>query len=280
MPEVRYGPDVTDDAAQILKDIVRYQDFNELINRRRKAGEAISEADAKKLAELEKRHTEASRLAEQLFGVSQADQAARKFGLLEDLNQYSRNGISTKTRRRGGEDGAYEYLRTKRYKPARVKKGKNKGQTRRRSVKREHELRGEGKPGRGYVDDRAGGASYLGGTTPKRLEGLLQRQERIAQGKTVTVGGKRVKIQPGRNRASLDKANIARESLSGRRDTGEGIRPPQIVAAAAKRATKQQSATKAAVKKAGAVKKSTTPKRVAGAKKAATSTASAAKKKR
>lgn len=279
MPEVRYGPDVTDDAAQILKDIVRYQDFNELINRRRRAGEAVSAADAAKLKELKKRADEGSRLAEQLFGVSKADQAARKFGLLEDLAQYSRGGISTKTRRRGGPDGTYEYLRTKRYKPARIKKGKNKGQMRRRSIKKEHELRGEGKPGRGYVDDRYGGGNYLGGTTPKRLQGLLERQERVAQGKTVTVGGKRVKIQPGRNRASLDKANIARQSLEGRNDTGKGIRPPQIVAAAAKRATKQQSATKAAVKKAGTVKKSTAPKRAPGAKKAATAT-KAVKKKR
>lgn len=278
MPEVRYGPDVTDDAAQLLKDIVRYQDFAELINRRRKAGQAIDAADTKKLAELQKRATEASRLAEQLFGVSKKDQAARKFGLLEELAQYSRNGITTKTRRRGGPDGTYEYQRTKRYKPAVKKKGPNKGQRRRRSVAKEHELRGEGNPGRGYTDDRSGGASYLGGTVSKRLAGLLQRQENVSRGKTVTVGGKSVKIQPGRNKASLDKANIAREELSGRRDTGEGIRPPQIVAAAAKRAQKQQSATKSAVKKAGQVKKSTAPKRAPSAKKAAP--AKAAKKKR
>jgi hypothetical protein len=266
--EVRYGPDITDDAAQIIKDIVEYDDYRSWYVDRTNRGEDISMDDRLKLSELERRNERARELAKKLFGLSEKDMNARKFGLANDLARYSDGSISLSDTRID-ENGIRRYaVRKSRTKPTRYKKGKKKGQLQRRTVRGEHERRGEGAPGRGYRDDREGGANYLsrGRVTPA-LQALLNRQQQIAQGKMVKGrDGKVRKMNPGKMQASIDALDISR----GEFDRGTGrtvrgtmternkgtIRPPQIVKASAEAA---RQPVKQAVR-AKAVKKATKPK--------------------
>ncbi len=84
MPGVRYGPDISDDAAYILNQIVSLQDVEADLKRR---GRGLNDRDSATLA----RNVKA---AQTFFGVSAADIKKRKFGDMGTLAQYSMEGIA------------------------------------------------------------------------------------------------------------------------------------------------------------------------------------------
>jgi hypothetical protein len=271
--EVRYGPDITDDAAQIIKDIVEYDDYRSWYVDRTNRGESISMDDRLKLSELERRNERARELAKKLFGLSEKDMNARKFGLANDLARYSDGSISLSDTRID-ENGIRRYaVRKSRTKPTRYNKGTKKGQLQRRSVRGEHQRRGEGAPGRGYRDDAVGGANYIsrGKITPA-LRALLDRQQQIAQGKMIKGrDDKRRKMNPAKMQASIDALDISRGEIQGRgagravrgtmEDRSRGtIRPPQIVKASAAAAS-QPAKQAARVKQVKGATKPKAPKR-------------------
>jgi hypothetical protein len=253
MPGVRYGPDISDDAAYIYKGIV---DLNKKEQSLKRAAQAAQKAGKKvKAAKLNKRDQQKydrfSAMATDIFGVTKRDLKAGRFGDLYTLQQYSRDGVTKKGKP------------SKKYKTA---KNKRTGKMKIKRDTRESLDRSDQK-----VTRRAGmGSSYIGATAPKAYRDAKDRAfSRMQKRGGVRVGaGKKKKVT---NEEGLDRLQIAKRNKPVGLLTGGGvkIRPqalrPKIVkapkaAASSKRAKTTQSKTKKTVK-SGGKKRSTTRKK-------------------
>lgn len=171
MPQVRYGPDITDDAARIMNDIVDLQKL-------RKQKGKLSQRQATY-------YKNQKNIAKRLFGLTDKDIEKGNFKLMKDLAQYGFGGRD----KRGRAYRKGKYARNKRDKTLR-----------RRTVARESEIASLGKTKRTYTEDEApaGGATYIGRTVPKKLASHLQKFDRIQKRKgRASYQGRRVnKIRP------------------------------------------------------------------------------------
>jgi hypothetical protein len=223
MPGVRYGPDIADDAAFIMNNLV------EIRNMRLK-GQKISKADSIREAKMLK-------LANGIFGVSERDIARGRFGEMGSLAQYSVAGRNS----RGNP-----------YKRSKLAKNWRTGKIMKRKLRDEFIIRGEGPKGRQLgpdTPDSSGGATYLGRTKTKKFDALAERAYRRSRRNGVQVGNARVRAS---NPASIDSLNIARsgpylpgiDSPRGSAKLGS-IRPPKAKSAArgAQRARKSTVAS-------------------------------------
>lgn len=212
MPGVRYGPDISDDAAYIMNRIVSLQDIEADL---KKAGRKLSKRDAALL----KRNTD---FAKKAFGLKDSDIKARRFGDMGTLAQYSREGINLSRRKRGA-NGKWIYEKSKRAKFAR--KG---GTIQKRTIKEEHDIRGS-VPSRTTVSARdksrigkqatkVGGGTYLGFTAPKQFREARKRfYDRVGKKGPISYGTS--KARRVRNEDDLDRLNIARNAQ------GRSLRP-------------------------------------------------------
>jgi len=212
MPGVRYGPDISDDAAYILNQIVSLQDVEADLKRR---GRKLTDRDSKTLA----RNVKA---AQTFFGVSAADIKKRKFGDMGTLAQYSMEGINVSRRKRGA-NGKWVYAKSKRSKLAKGKDGLEK-----RSVAEEHVKYRGANPGRTFTkaddtkavrkkNDPVGGGTYLGRTSPRKFMDAQKRfYDRMSKKGAVSYGNQPARKIRGQD--DLDKVNIAKQY-------GKSIRP-------------------------------------------------------
>jgi hypothetical protein len=286
MPGVRYGPDITDDAAQMLSDILLFKEQT-------KAGKV--ERDVRR------RYNRAAKMAKQLFGLTDKDIEKGRYKDLKILAEYGEGA-----RKVGSKRGFYKrgkMARNKRtgklMKRSIMEEGrrqtlfdeKPKGRTilsrseatnkeiireanRRiavrnpRTGKQKRDKRGRlvyRKPTKKEVEDRinlatasrdSGGLSYLGRTNPKRLRDAMsrfdRRMKRNKQGVVSDRGTQRIKIRPYMKGG---KADIARLKISKGKEIARGRltalpqKPPK--AKSATRAKAANRARKATVKKAG-----------------------------
>lgn len=213
MPGVRYGPDISDDAAYIMNRIVSLQDIEADL---KKAGRKLSKRDAALL----KRNTD---FAKKAFGLKDSDIKARRFGDMATLAQYSRDGINLSRRKRGA-NGKWIYDKSKRAKFAR-----KDGIIQKRSVRQEHDERGSN-PARTFIrtgkltkaekelSNKTGGATYLGYTAPKQFREARKRfYDRVGKKGPISYGTSRARRI--RNEDDLDRLNIARNAQ------GRSLRP-------------------------------------------------------
>jgi len=244
MPGVRYGPDISDDAAYIYKGIVGLQNKEKALKRQaqaaKKAGRKVKPATLNKRDKA--KYDRFAAMATDIFGVTKRDLKAGRFGDLYTLQQYSRDGVTKKGKP------------SKKYK---VAKNKRTGKMKIKRDTKESLDRSEQK-----VTRRAGmGSSYIGATAPKAYRDAKDRAfNRMKQRGGVRTGrGGKKKVT---NEEGLDKLQIAKRNKPVGLLTGGGvkIRPqalrPKIVkapraAASSKRAKTTQSKTKSTVKSAG-----------------------------
>jgi hypothetical protein len=230
MPGVRYGPDIADDAAFIMNNLVQIRDM-------RKKGQKISKADAL-------RETKMLKLAKDIFGVNQKDIDKGRFGDLGSLAQYSVAGRNPKG---------------KPYSRAKMAKSWRTGKVMKRKLRDEYVIRGEGPKGRQLGPDTSdpfGGATYLGRTKTKRFDALAAKSYRRARKNGVQVGKAKVRTSDA---AGIDSLNIARtgkflpgiDGPRGSARTGSTIRPPKAKSAARASQRTRESSIKGAGKGAG-----------------------------
>lgn len=234
MPGVRYGPDIADDAAYVMNNLV------ELNRKFRETGKRP------------KNYNKFERLAHKIFGVKPSDIKKGKYGDLAKLATYSTAGRDSRGRA---------------YKRGKLAKSWRTGKIMKRGLRQEFIKRGETpsgraargvrKAGRGKKGDiisgipgietqGRGGATYLGRTKTKQFDRLANAAYARA---------KKNKITKTANAAGIDTLNIARvgKFLPGpgwggtSSRPGATIRPPKSKTAAAGARAK----TKAAVKGAG-----------------------------
>lgn len=237
MPGVRYGPDIADDAAYVMNNLVD-------INRRyRETGKMPKEFD------------KFARLANKVFGVKPSDLKKGKYGDLAKLASYSAAGKDSRGRA---------------YKRGKLAKSWRTGKIMKRGLRQEFEKRGETPSGRairgvrkagagkrgdiisgipGVETQGRGGATYLGRTKTKQFDRLANAAYARA---------KRNKIAKTSNAAGIDKLNIARQGKflpnitenfgATSRRTGATIRPPKSKTAAAGARAKTAKAVKTAGK--------------------------------
>jgi len=233
MPGVRYGPDIADDAAYVMNNLVD-------INRRYRETGKMPE-DFGKFA----------KLANKIFGVKPSDLKKGKYGDLAKLASYSAAGRDARGRA---------------YKRGKQARSWRTGKIMKRGLRQEFQKRGETPSGRaksgvrrtkggdiiagipGVETQGRGGITYLGRTKTKQFDRLAEAAYARA---------KRNKLIKTPNAAGVDTLNIARQGkfLPGitndfgatSRRTGATIRPPKSKTAAAGARAK----TKAAVKSAG-----------------------------
>ena len=250
MPGVRYGPDIADDAAYVL---------NNLVDSMRKYRET---------GKVDKKYTKFAKMASQIFGVSDRDIKKGKYGKLAELAQYSAGGISPYT--------------GKAYKRSKLEKSWRTGKIMQRGVRQEFIKRGEdpsgralkgvrrgrGKrppdiiPGVGTERQGRGGATYLGRSRTAKFVRLEQEALRRAKRNKVSIGGARVKKG---NRSEIDSLNIARQGRflpnvdagfgASSRRTGSTIRPPKSKTAARASQAKRVKTVKGAGKPRGKKKR-------------------------
>jgi len=263
MPGVRYGPDISDDAAYILNQIVSLQDVEADLKRR---GRKLNDRDSKTLA----RNVKA---AQTFFGVSAADIKKRKFGDMGTLAQYSMEGINLSRRKRGA-NGKWVYTKSKRAKLAKTKDGLAK-----RTVAEEHVKYRGANPGRTFTRpddpkelrkklDPVGGATYLGRTSPRKFMDAQKRfYDRMSKKGAVSYGGQPARKIRGQD--DLDKVKLQGRSLrprmttsrpGGRRKatpkTPEQLKREKTIANAGRRSGAMSTA-----KKARGAKKPTKPRK-------------------
>ena len=268
MPGVRYGPDISDDAAYILNQIVSLQDVEADLKRR---GRKLNDRDSKTLA----RNVKA---AQTFFGVSAADIRKRKFGDMGELAQYSMEGINLSRRKRGA-NGKWVYAKSKRAKLAKGKDGIEK-----RSVMDEHVNYRGANPGRTFLGPtdqkrkdmadvaRVGGGTYLGRTSPRKFMDAQKRfYDRMSKKGAVSYGGQPARKIRGQD--DLDKVNIAKNSrgrtlrprMTTSRPGGRRKATPKTPAQLKREKTiknaGRRSGTMSTAKKARGAKKPTTPRK-------------------
>lgn len=277
MPGVRYGPDISDDAAQLMNTIVDLQDKVE----GRKA-KKLSARDADTLRR-------ASKLAKQLFGLSDADIKARRFKDMGVLAQYSPDGRILSGRKKL-KNGKYQYKGAKRNKMA---KNWRDGKLMKKKAGKEHMDRAydASTPGnyRTYTpsnpaqaDNPAGwgGATYLGRTAPKRFREARARTMKRAGRANFNAGNKKTGFRgPLRDESDLDRLATSSPRLMAKRPRlgssrsgslrksggSRGAKGSKPSAAQIRRKRQIQNATKGLTKKASRksvrVKKATRPAR-------------------
>lgn len=224
MPGVRYGPDISDDAAQIV-------DFVQEAQARIRRGLKLSKRD-------QSRYDSYKTVARQVFGVSNSNFDKGKLGDLSEMAKY------------GGS------------KPrSKLAKSWRTGGQMKKSVTREFEDRGTPGGRRAGSTKTPQDAWYVGRTRSKKFRELEARAQKRMSRNGVTFG--KTKIGPRQTKpenflAQVDKLNIAKAGKSASditnrprgvtqvRKVGSPIRPPLPKSAA--RAT--QRARAAAGKKA------------------------------
>jgi|694.fasta_scaffold27483_8 hypothetical protein len=241
MPGVRYGPDIADDAAYVMNNLVD-------INRR-----------YRETGKLPREFQKFAKLAREVFGVRESDIRKGKYGDLSRLAQYSSAGRSARGK---------AYQRAKLARSWRTKKIMKRG------LRQEFQKRGEKPSGRaqsgvrktsrgdaisgisGVERQGRGGATYLGRTKTKTFDKLADAAYARARRNKVQIGGARVTQATA---ASIDKLNIARTGKflpgfdgqpfggTGRR-SGSSIRPPKSKTAAAASQAKRAKTVKGAGK--------------------------------
>lgn len=187
MPGVRYGPDISDDAAYLMERIAVLKQ------------QASRARGAKSTADIQKKLDEAAVIARDLFGVSKRDFKAGRYGDLAELAKY-------------GGTGRY----------SRVARSKRNGRVYRKSVAKEMADRGSGRiPLRDGTSTKPIDEPYFEGRRAtkrfKALEGAA-RQRAVKKGLTFGKTGKKVpselkrgQVTPGNFRARLDDVGIARQ---------------------------------------------------------------------
>lgn len=280
MPGVRYGPDITDDAAQMLTDIITFKE-------QKKRGKVDKD--------VRRRYNRAVKMAKQLFGLSDKDIETGRYKDLKVMAEYGDGA-----RRVGGKRGFYrrgKLARNKRtgkfMKRSAMEEGRiqtlsdakpmgrtvfPKGEVAR--MRRDDEsprvsyrdkagrLRTRKKTQKEIAEAKelsklaidAGGLTYLGRTNPKRLRDAQARLDRrMARSKGVLSdrGTRRVKIRPylKGGKSDIAKLNIAKQRKEGKPVKNIGIRGRKVAlpkkSAAATRAKSANKARKAAVKRGG-----------------------------
>ena len=258
MPGVRYGPDISDDAAKIMNKLVDLQDKVSL------TGKMLSKKDQaafKKNADM----------ARKMFGLSASDLKKRKFGDMGLLAQYSSDGRTLSGRKK--VNGKYVYKNAKRNKLA---SNWRTGKTMKRRASDEHgDRRTAPRPSAGGKDNRrtlvstsgvaqvgksvtnAGGATYLGRTAPKKFREARARSFN-RMGKQKFTGNKF--RGPIRDEADLDSVMTGRGSLGSQRPRlltsrsgtfRKGGKPVKPTAAQTRRARQLSNTTGKAKKAAG-----------------------------
>jgi hypothetical protein len=234
MPGVRYGPDITDDAAEIL-------DFVKDVQARMRKGLKINKREST-------RYDKFKDVADKLFGVKSAQFDKGKFGDLAILAQYGGAKPRSKLAKSWRTGGQMKKSVTQEFVDRGVPGGRKAGSTK-----------------------KPGDAWYLGRTNPKQLREVTARAQRRANRNGVSFGKTVIKprtTKPDNFLANIDKLNIAKartgsSDIANRplgvtkvRKPGAPIRPPLPKSAitAAKRAAK---GTKAARDLAGKGKKKT-----------------------
>lgn len=236
MPQVRYGPDITDDAARLMNNLTDFQ------KRARKKG---------KLTKRERAAYKRDRnIAKRLFGLTDKDIDRGNFKLMQQLAQYGVNGRDKRGRA---------------YKKNKYARNKRTGAIMRRSVKKESEIASLGQRRRTYTkdSDQYGGASFLGRTTPKKLEQHLKQFDRLQKkrGGASYMGRRVKKIRP---QAEGGKEDVTRLLGGGGRSKPSSLGAPRVnrprlvkqkASAASKRAKGANTKRKATVKKANRPKR-------------------------
>jgi hypothetical protein len=250
MPGVRYGPDISDDAAKLMNTILDLQD--------KAAGARTGKLSKRNALKLKG----ASDLAKKLFGLTDRDIRSRRFKDMGLLAQYSRDGRllnkSNRVARRGNK-----YAGAKRAKYARDWRTKK---IMKQKAGKEHLARGyssRNKPNyRTYSPSGApealpgwGGATYLGRTAPRKFREARARTMQRASRKKFNYGNKKTGISGSiKDEADLDRLSTASQltarrprlgtSRSGSLRKGGAPRPIAGRAADAKRKRQQMNATK------------------------------------
>lgn len=211
MPGVRYGPDISDDAAKLMNTILDLQD-KAVSSKKGK----LNKRDAEKLAR-------ASDIAKKLFGLKDSDIKSRRFKDMGVLAQYSPDGrLLGKSKKPGANN---KYGQAKRNKMA---LNWRTGKFMRKKAGKEHEDRAWSRDGKGnyrtYMSSREadtppnwGGASYLGRTAPKRFREARARTMARASRQSFNYGNKKTGIRgPIRDEAGLDRLSTASKATAGR----------------------------------------------------------------
>jgi hypothetical protein len=230
MPGVRYGPDISDDAAHIL-------DFVKNVQERIRQGKKIGNRDSTRYKAYQK-------LALDLFGVYAKDFKAGRFGALEEMAKYGGDGSRNK-----------------------IANNWRTGQQMKKSVDAEFEDRGtpdrKSRPGSSKTPQ---GEWYVGRTSTKRFRELNAQVAARANQKGVKFGKgviKKGSVTEGNFKAGVDSLGIATVKGGGSNITnrprggtaikgkGTSIRPAKTrKSAASVRAPKQQGERKRKVAEA------------------------------
>lgn len=169
MPPIRYGPDITDDAARVLNELQE-------INKARKLRDRGKLKPATKAQRL--REQKVIRQASKLFGVSEKNIQAGKFGLIRDLAKYGY----------GGKDSRGRLYKGKRFaKRNRVIADKRGRKRTKRGLAGESIIKASGRMAANDGTERrqikgnaeTGGASSLGYTVPKGLLRAYAKFDRV-----------------------------------------------------------------------------------------------------
>jgi hypothetical protein len=204
MPGVRYGPDITDDAAQIL-------DFVKDVQSRLRKGLSINKRD-------KTRYDAFRDIADKVFGVGNKRFDKGQFGDLAVLAQYGGSKPRSKIAKSWRSGGQMKKSVTQEFIDRGVPGGRKAGSTR-----------------------TPGDAWYVGRTNPKRLREATARAQRRLNRNGVTFG--KTKIAPRATKpdnflAQVDKLNIAKartgssdivnrpRGVTKPRKAGAPIRPP------------------------------------------------------
>lgn len=208
MPGVRYGPDISDDAAWAVD---RVKELQEKLRRGLKLRKKDEQRDYDRIAQF----------AEDAFGVSRDDFDAGRLGEMAEMARYgaanSRSNVAMSSRARFDENG-------NRLPPRPMTK----------TVAREYAERG-GQPRRAGSSTRTpGGEPFLTGRTiSKRFELLEARARGRVAARGLAYGSKRIQpktVNAGNFLAELDKVGIAKaagapgSSFIGQRGQGKGVR--------------------------------------------------------
>lgn len=230
MPGVRYGPDISDDAAQIM-------DFVTEVQSRIRKGQKISKRDSARYASYKG-------LAREMFGVSARNFDSGKFGDLAEMAKYGGSKHRSK-----------------------IAKSWRTGGQMKKSVTREFEDRGLPGGRKAGSTKTPQGAWYVGRTRSKRFQELEARAQRRMSRNGVTFGKTRIgprQTKPDNFLAQVDKLNIAKartgssdivnrpRGVTQTRKPGSPIRPP-LPKSAARAAQRERAARgkKAAASLAG-----------------------------
>jgi hypothetical protein len=221
MPGVRYGPDISDDAAYVVDNVKELQ--------------AKLRRGAKLTGRESTTYERFANYAQDLFCVSRAEFDRGRLGELGEMARY----------------GASNYR-------SKLAKSWRTGGQMKKSVEREFAERGGGVRGRGSVKTPTGKSGwYVGRTRPKRFRDLEASAVSRANANGVKFGRDGIRpgsVNPGNFRASIDRLNVAKarggsSDITNRprgvagpvRKSGTTIRPslPKSAARAQQRARKR-----------------------------------------